>query len=102
MRRQGRGRTDTRARQGKAIVLPFGRSQQRQGPSVKLLLESAIRARQAGQLAEAKALYEQILAHDADQPDALHLLGVLANQVGRPDLAVSLIRRALARQPRAA
>ncbi len=102
MRRQGRGRPAARARSGGVTALRAGGSQQRQGPSVKLLLESAIRAHQAGRLAEAKALYEQILKHDADQPDALHLLGVLAQQVGRPDLAASLIRRALVRQPLAA
>src|SRR5688500_13700803 len=52
------------------------------------LLQTAVSHHQAGQAAEAERLYRQVLAVDPEQADALHLLGVLAYQVGRADLAV--------------
>ena len=63
------------------------------------LLQAALAAHRAGRLPEAEALYRQVLAADPAQIDALHLLGVLAQQAGQPDLAVELIGRAVARQP---
>ena len=55
---------------------------------------------QAGRLNEAERLYLQILKIDPGHADALHLLGVLAHQVGRNDLAVDLIGRAIAQNGR--
>lgn len=37
-----------------------------------------------------------MLRVDPRQPDALNLLGVLANQVGKPEAAIDFIRQALA------
>ncbi len=51
----------------------------------------------AGRLAEAEQGYRRILAADPHQPDALHMLGVLAYQTGRNAAAAELIRRAIAR-----
>jgi len=59
-------------------------------------LESGLSHHQAGRLAEAERIYRQILAHQPDHADALHLLGTLALQAGRLDEAVELIRRAIA------
>ncbi len=59
-------------------------------------LASAVAHHQAGRLAEAEALYRQILTTVPDHPDALHLLGVLAHQTGHAEAAVELIRRAIA------
>jgi tetratricopeptide (TPR) repeat protein len=59
-------------------------------------LAAALRQHQAGQLAEAEALYRQILAVDPRHADALHLLGVIAHQVAKHELAVELIGQALA------
>ena len=61
-------------------------------------LEAGLKLQQAGQLAEAEAAYRQILAALPDNPQALHLLGVLSFQLRRPE-AESLIRRALEIQP---
>ena len=66
------------------------------------ILQQAIGHHQAGRLAEAEALYRQILAVQPNHADALHLLGVIASQVGKDELAVTLIRRALAFHPKLA
>jgi protein O-GlcNAc transferase len=52
-----------------------------------------------GRLAEAEALYRQILAVQPYHADALHLLGVTAHQSGRHDIAVDWIRKAIALNP---
>lgn len=57
---------------------------------------AALRHHQVGQLAEAEALYRQILAIEPNHADALHHLGVIAHQVGRHEVAVELIGRAIA------
>jgi hypothetical protein len=56
-------------------------------PPVKLreAMGMALGHHQAGRWAEADALYRQILAAEPDNPDALHLRGVLAHQTGRQD-----------------
>ncbi len=54
---------------------------------------------QAGRIGEAKALYEGVLADDPENPDALHLLGVLNHQVGHHDVALSLVGKALVAKP---
>lgn len=56
----------------------------------------ALKHHRAGRLAEAEALYRQVLAVDPRHADGLHLLGVIADQVGRHDAAAALIRRAIA------
>jgi len=61
--------------------------------------ELALQRHQAGRLAEAEALYRQILAADPNHPGALHLLGLIVHQAGRHDLAVDLIRQSLALKP---
>ncbi len=62
-------------------------------------LASAVQQHQAGRLAEAEALYRQVLLRDTGNADALHLLGVVTHQKGRPDLAIDLIRQAIAINP---
>src|ERR1700688_2356172 len=60
------------------------------------LLRRAVRYHTAGQLTEAEDYYRQVLAIDQNHFDSLHLLGVVAQQSGRSDLAVRLICRAIA------
>jgi len=64
--------------------------------SISAQFDQALGLHQQGQLAQAAALYEAILARDAVHFDALHLLGVIAAQSGDPARAVTLIDRALA------
>jgi len=59
------------------------------------MLAVAVQNHQAGALQTAEQIYRQILAVDPDHPDAWHLLGVIASQIGRHDLAESYIRRAI-------
>jgi protein O-GlcNAc transferase len=63
-------------------------------------MNNAIRFHQTGQLVEAENLYRSILDDDPTQPDALHLLGVIASQVGKHDLAIHLIQQAIMISPR--
>ena len=58
-------------------------------------LTVAIKRHQEGHRQEAERLYRQILEVDPQQPDAIHLLGVLAAQTGQHELAVEYIRRAI-------
>lgn len=60
-------------------------------------LHLAIQHHQAGQLAQAEALYRQILQQQPHHADALHLLGVVALQVGQYGTAAELIGQAIAR-----
>jgi tetratricopeptide (TPR) repeat protein/SAM-dependent methyltransferase len=62
--------------------------------------ESAVTLHQAGRLSEAEGLYRNILAIDPKHIDSLHLLGVIALQVGRNEIAIDLIGQAIAANKR--
>ena len=63
------------------------------------LLRSALARHGAGALAEAAALYRELLAQDPDHVDALQMLGTIEHQLGRSDDALALFDRALALRP---
>jgi len=67
---------------------------------VRPLLTEALRHHQAGRLDQAERLYRQILQIDSRHSDALHLLGVLAYQLGRNEIAAHLILQAIAQNGR--
>ena len=64
-------------------------------PDVTALFGAAVMHHQAGQLAKADACYRHVLKAEPNHADAVHLLGVIALQVGRYDVAVDLIRQAI-------
>lgn len=66
------------------------------GPDPKRTLREAFALHRAGQLQQARPLYERILADDPDNFGALNLLGTLLRQLGDPDAALRHIDRALA------
>lgn len=66
------------------------------------LLETGLEHHRGGRLAEAEAVYRDVLANDPENPDALHMLGVIAYQTGRADLAVEMIGGAIAKKPESA
>ena len=57
-------------------------------------LKLALEHHRAGRLADAEALYLEIVGADPANADALHLLGLIALQCGTPLRAVELIERA--------
>ncbi|MEO5373369.1 MAG: tetratricopeptide repeat protein [Alphaproteobacteria bacterium] len=57
---------------------------------------AAMACHKAGRLAEAEALYGRILEAFPDHPETLHLSGLVAIGLGRPDLALLRISRAIA------
>lgn len=64
-------------------------------PDPQVLLAAGLAAHKAGDRAAARRIYQQALRTWPDHPHALHLLGVLADEEGRPAEAVTLIGRAL-------
>ena len=58
-------------------------------------LAIAIQHHQAGRLQAAEQIYRQILAAEPNHADALHLLGVIASQMGKHEAAVEYIGRAI-------
>jgi predicted O-linked N-acetylglucosamine transferase (SPINDLY family) len=67
--------------------------------TIQQAFELALQHHQSGRIAEAEAIYMQILAVDPRHAGALHLLGVIAHQNGRHEVALDLIRRAIALVP---
>ncbi len=67
---------------GKKAVVPASSNPQ---------LQLAMQHHGAGHLAEAEALYRQVLAREPEHPEALNGLGVLAYQLGHHDVALDLI-----------
>jgi tetratricopeptide (TPR) repeat protein len=64
-------------------------------PRALELLQRGVQCHQTGLLAQAEDCYRQVLVVQPNHADALHLLGVLAHQGGRPEVAIDLIRLAL-------
>ena len=60
-------------------------------------LAAGLEHHRAARLAEAEACYRRVLAAQPNHPDALHLLGLIAQQVRRYDVAVELIGQAIKR-----
>lgn len=67
--------------------------------SLAALLARAAELHEAGSLEAADEIYEQVLAADPDNADALHLSGLVAVARGNPEEGIARIRRALALAP---
>lgn len=63
------------------------------------LFQAATQFHQASQWAEAEAAYRQALVFQPQQPDVLHLLGVLLFQTGRAQESIELISQAIQQRP---
>jgi hypothetical protein len=59
-------------------------------------LADALSHHQAGRLTETERIYLQLLAIDTHHADSLHLLGMIAYRDGRHEVAVEMIRSAIA------
>ena len=60
----------------------------------------AMARHEAGDMAAAETQYRALLADKPNHADALHMLGLLHFQPGRPEPAIDLIRKALAHHPK--
>ncbi|MCZ6912500.1 MAG: TIGR02466 family protein [Proteobacteria bacterium] len=58
-------------------------------------LKEGMRRQNAHDYAGAESLYRQVLQAEPNQPDALHLLGLIAQQAGQSASAIDLIRSAI-------
>jgi len=65
-------------------------------------IKVGIELHRAGNLGEAEKIYRAILEKDAQNAEALHLLGVISSQSGRAEEAVKLISKAISINPRQA
>src|SRR4051812_42673220 len=63
--------------------------------SVHQLMSVAVQHHQAGRLSHAEAIYRQVLGRSPQNPDALHLLGLLLHQSSNHVEAVRFIDRAI-------
>jgi len=66
------------------------------------VFQQGLISHQRGQLDQAKAAYERVLAKQPKNFDALHLLGVVACQTNNPALADELIGKAIGLNPKSA
>jgi protein O-GlcNAc transferase len=58
-------------------------------------LAIAVEHHQAGRMQAAEQIYREVLRVDPNQPEALHLLGLIAYQKGRHETAIELIEAAI-------
>ncbi len=58
-------------------------------------IREALEQHRDGRLSQAETIYREILQIEPNNPDALHLLGLVAHQIGRHDVAVELINSAI-------
>jgi predicted O-linked N-acetylglucosamine transferase (SPINDLY family) len=65
-------------------------------PTIPEAFAIAVQHHQSGRLQAAETIYRQILADEPNHADALHLLGVIACQLGRHQEAIDYFGRAIA------
>src|SRR5215813_12815108 len=68
-------------------------------PEIAQAVQRGLDFHRLGRLAEAERSYAWVLARQADQFDALHLLGLVRMQQGNPAAALDLMSRALRIRP---
>lgn len=78
---------------------PAAQPDARRRMSVQEALKLAAVHQSAGRLPQAEGVLRQVLQQRPNHPDALHLLGIVAHQAGKTNIAIELIARALAINP---
>ena len=74
-------------------------AEQEQTLTIQQAIDLGVQHHNEGRLPQAETIYQQILQSNPNQPVALHLLGVIAHQVGKNDTAVDLITKAISIKP---
>jgi len=64
-------------------------------PTIAEVLSAGVTCHRTGDLAQAESLYRQVLAADANNGDAWHLLGLVAHARGQFANAIEMIERAI-------
>jgi predicted O-linked N-acetylglucosamine transferase (SPINDLY family) len=67
--------------------------------TIQQAIDLAVQHHKAGDLSKAKGIYRQILQADPNQPVALHFLGLIAHQLGKNEVSVNLITKAITIKP---
>lgn len=70
------------------------------GSDIDALFTRAVAHHQKGEVAEARALYQQVLAREPAHADGLHYLGMLRFQAGDLSVALPLVEKSIALKPR--
>ncbi|MFI4986817.1 MAG: tetratricopeptide repeat protein [Alphaproteobacteria bacterium] len=96
MNRKERRRAVKEAGKAGAVPAPGGVRTSAAPLGAAALVAQATRLHQMSRLAEAAALYRQALALDPADPDAIHLLGLVAHQTGDNATAIGLLEKAIA------
>lgn len=91
-------RSAARSADEQCVTLPR-RGRTMEYTTIEDALKTAAAHHRAGELEKAATIYRQALKLHPSDPDALHLLGVVATQVGHVD-AIPLLREAISRRPR--
>ncbi len=68
-------------------------------PNALLMLQDALKQYEAGQLPAARQLCQRVIQQQERNPDAWHLLGMVARGEGRLDIAVDCLGKAVAYNP---
>ena len=68
---------------------------------VQARFQQALSLHQRGEIAQAQAIYREVLQHDPKHFDSLHFLGVAYAQTGQLDIAIEHISRAIEINPAA-
>jgi len=67
---------------------------------LNIMLQRSIRHFENNRLSDARNLLKKIIQIKPNQPDAFHLLGIIANQSGEQNNAIMLIRKAIKLNPK--
>jgi tetratricopeptide (TPR) repeat protein len=68
--------------------------------SLEAEFNNAVRFHQAGQIDKAEASYRTILKKAPEQPDVLHLLGLIMHQKGKHETALKNVKKAIGLNPK--
>src|SRR3954454_4573919 len=68
--------------------------------SIYVLFNIAVGLHQAGKLSAAAREYQHVLSLDPHHIDSLHNLGLIAYQIGKPDVAIAFVGQAVAKNDR--
>jgi Flp pilus assembly protein TadD len=96
---QVRRRLDNLAAEGRSVTQREVPNQSRRALTPAQAFDMAVALHRQDRLGEAEQLYRAILQLDPNHFGALHYLGMIATQGGRPQEAEQLIRQALALNP---